>query len=105
MPFNAAVGGTVTVTVLDLLLKMNMSRVRVAGVVAGAAGPSTAAHLALDTVATRFRSASMHMAFTTATQIVCCAKNPKNILARWWHDLQLNVAEYTAPFALLMVRL
>jgi hypothetical protein len=72
MPFNAAVGGTVTVAVLDLLLKMNMSRVRVAGVVAGAAGPSTAAHLALDAVAARFRSASMAFPYYSHTDRILC---------------------------------
>ena len=73
---NAAVGGAGILSVLDLLLKFNMTKVRVAGVAPGI-GPSTAANLAAEAMAANFQR---------------------------WHDLQLNIAEYTPTFVGLMVR-
>ena len=73
---NAAIGGAGILSVLDLLLKFNMTKVRVAGVAAGV-GPSSAANLAAEALAANFTR---------------------------WHDLQLNIAEWTGPFVGLMVR-
>ncbi len=54
MALNAAVGGAGIISALDLLLKVNMTRVRVAGVAAGV-GPSTSANLAQAGLAATFK--------------------------------------------------
>lgn len=68
-----AVGGAAIVSALDLVLKVNMSRVRITG---------------------------------AAARVGASEEAVKALVARFtrWHDLQLNIAEYTPTFVVLMVR-
>ena len=76
MTLNAALCGSAILGTLDLVLKMNMTRLRVAALGAGSAGPATGAIMAVEAVQANFKR---------------------------WHDLQLNVAEYTPTFAIFML--